>query len=265
MNKINLSLILTTHNSSKYILDTLTSLYKQNLDKSEKEIVIVDDKSEDNTIEIINDFKKKNKLKDWKVITKKKNKGISHSRNLGILKSKGKYISFLDDDDILSKKKLQIQLNYMKKKKIKISYTDTIEFYDKDENKRNYIYHKNKINRNNLKVQHDFAFPSIMFVRTKKLMFKESLKSVEDLVYLNDLLKVHKFAKKIPSKFKIFYIRRIRPNSLSSSKIKQLYYYFIAQQYYISKNLYLSFLRILILLSKVGKKKLIRYWNFFIY
>ena len=50
MNKINLSLILTTHNSSKYIFDTLTSLYKQNLDKSESEIVIVDDKSKDNTI-----------------------------------------------------------------------------------------------------------------------------------------------------------------------------------------------------------------------
>ena len=62
-------------------------------------------------------LKKKKKLKDWKVIIKKKNKGISHSRNLGILNSKGKYISFLDDDDILSEKKLQIQLNYMKKKK----------------------------------------------------------------------------------------------------------------------------------------------------
>ena len=104
-----------------------------------------------------------------------------------------------------------------------------------------------------------------MFVRTKKLLFKESLKSVEDLVYLNDLLKVYKFAKKIPSKFKIFYIKRIRSNSLSSSKIKQLYYYFIAQQYYISKNFYLSFLKIFILLNKVLKKKITRYLNFFIY
>ena len=72
MNKINLSLILTTHNSSKYIFDTLTSLYKQNLDKSESEIVIVDDKSKDNTIEIINDFKKKKKIKRLESYNKEK-------------------------------------------------------------------------------------------------------------------------------------------------------------------------------------------------
>ncbi len=47
----------------------------------------------------------------------KKNFGVGISRNIGISISKGKYIAFIDSDDLWDRKKLETQVNFMKKKK----------------------------------------------------------------------------------------------------------------------------------------------------
>ena len=58
-----------------------------------------------------------------KIIVNKKNLGAGQSRNIGILKSKGRFICFLDADDIWNKNKLLFQINFMIKENYNISHT----------------------------------------------------------------------------------------------------------------------------------------------
>ena len=106
-----ISIVIPTFNSSKYLSQTIETALNQTYKNTE--IIIVDDNSTDNTIKIIKNYQKKNsKIKFYK-IKNKKNTGSgsgSKPRNIGIKKSKGKYIAFLDSDDLWDKNKLQRQM-----------------------------------------------------------------------------------------------------------------------------------------------------------
>ena len=95
------SLIIPAYNSEKFISKCLQSVLNQNFSKKKYEIIIVDDASKDATFEICEKFKKKNKI--IRILYNKKNYGVSQSRNLGIKSAIGKYIIFLDSDDILKR------------------------------------------------------------------------------------------------------------------------------------------------------------------
>ena len=105
MNEVLASIIITSFNKGKFIKKTIKSALNQNYRK--KEIIVFDDKSTDNSINIIKNFKK------IKIITnknKKKKSGPLNQINATLTsfkKSKGKYIFFLDGDDQFKKNKLK--------------------------------------------------------------------------------------------------------------------------------------------------------------
>lgn len=93
-----ISIIIPSFNSENTILETLESVVNQT--SSKWECVIVDDYSEDKTIELVNEFIKKNSR--FKLVQKTNEvKGANSSRNLGVQFSKNHYISFIDSDDVL--------------------------------------------------------------------------------------------------------------------------------------------------------------------
>ncbi|MGL4687379.1 MAG: glycosyltransferase family 2 protein, partial [Fusobacteriaceae bacterium] len=92
-----LSIIVPIYMVEEYLEECLESLYK--IEGIEKEIILVNDGSPDNSYLIIEEFKKKYPKET--VIIKKKNGGLSSARNLGISVAKGKYISFIDSDDFI--------------------------------------------------------------------------------------------------------------------------------------------------------------------
>ena len=94
-----LSIISPIYNKERYILRFLKSIQYQNFD--DLEIIFVDDNSVDNSIDIIEKYQKD----DERIVLVKnnKNKGTFISRNIGVLKARGKYIMISDSDDILSK------------------------------------------------------------------------------------------------------------------------------------------------------------------
>ncbi len=94
-----LSVVVCTYNRDKHIKRALESLINQDFDKSAYEIIVVDNNSTDNTDEIIKQFKKENPEYNI-ILSKETNQGLSFARNKGIELSKGKYISFIDDDGI---------------------------------------------------------------------------------------------------------------------------------------------------------------------
>lgn len=89
-----LSVIIPVYNTNKYLEKCLESIVNQTL--KDIEIICIDDGSTDNSLEILNNFAKKDKR--IKVLTQK-NQGQSVARNAGIKAAKGEYIGFIDSDD----------------------------------------------------------------------------------------------------------------------------------------------------------------------
>ena len=91
---VTFSFIIPTYNSKKTIIRSIESVTKQ-LDRSDYEIIIVDDGSQDGTIELIHDFMKENgNIHFTSTIG-----GVSFARNKGINQAQGEYLLFLDSDD----------------------------------------------------------------------------------------------------------------------------------------------------------------------
>jgi glycosyltransferase involved in cell wall biosynthesis len=102
----NISIIIVNYNNAKYLKKSLNSALNQSYNF--KEIIVVDDISNDNSIEILKKYKKKIKY----YVNKKKTKFGSYNQinsyYEGFKKSKGKYIFFLDSDDYFTKNKVKL-------------------------------------------------------------------------------------------------------------------------------------------------------------
>lgn len=98
-----ISIIVPVYNVEEYLVECLDSIVKQSY--SNIEIIIVDDGSTDGSGKICKEYlKKDNRIKYYK----KKNGGLSSARNYGIKKSSGKYLSFIDSDDVISYNMIEI-------------------------------------------------------------------------------------------------------------------------------------------------------------
>jgi glycosyltransferase involved in cell wall biosynthesis len=97
------SILIPAYNSEKYIAETIQCAINQTW--PDKEIIVVDDGSSDNTYEIAKQFESDN-IK----IFKQDNKGASAARNNAFSKSSGELIQYLDADDLLSPNKIEEQI-----------------------------------------------------------------------------------------------------------------------------------------------------------
>ena len=88
--------IIPVYNANKTIITAVRSIQNQNMD--EIEIILVDDASTDNSIDIFNQLMSCDKR--IKLIKNKKNKGTLYSRSIGAINANGKYIMTLDNDDL---------------------------------------------------------------------------------------------------------------------------------------------------------------------
>lgn len=114
------SIITPTFNSSQTIGITIDSILNQTYKCWE--LIITDDNSEDNTIELINKFSKLDKR--IKVFKLDNNSGAGVARNNSIKQAKGKYIAFCDSDDTWLPEKLRSQIDFMKKNCLAFTYSD---------------------------------------------------------------------------------------------------------------------------------------------
>lgn len=102
-----ISVIMPTYNRANRLKDTVESVLAQSFDSYE--LIIINDGSEDNTSEICTRYAEKEQK--IKFINYEKNKGASYARNIGIKESKGEFITFVDDDDIVDKEMLDFLYN----------------------------------------------------------------------------------------------------------------------------------------------------------
>lgn len=95
------SFIVTSFNYEKFVLKTLESIKNQSYENIE--IIVVDDKSSDNSVETIKNFIHKNKDLVIKLVEHCENKGQMAAMQTGLLYANGKFVCFVDSDDILIK------------------------------------------------------------------------------------------------------------------------------------------------------------------
>ena len=118
------SVIIPTFNSEKFLSQAIDSVLDQK-DVS-LELIIVDAGSKDNTLEIVDNYISCNE--NIKLVNNYNDMGPAHARSIGVRASNGKYIAFLDSDDIWAPSKLSRQLGVMNKNDWKFTYC----FYGSD-------------------------------------------------------------------------------------------------------------------------------------
>lgn len=116
-----ISIIVPVYNAEKFVRNTIENVLSQTY--SDWELILVDDKSTDKSVEIINEILQSLNDKRIKLITLNENVGAAKARNIGLDKATGRYIAFLDADDIWDKNKLSKQIKFMIKHNAGFSFT----------------------------------------------------------------------------------------------------------------------------------------------
>lgn len=120
------SIIMPSYNTGKFIRATIESVLAQTY--SNWELILVDDCSTDDTDDIVKAY-----LSDQRIryIKNETNSGAAVSRNRALREAKGKWIAFLDSDDLWESTKLEKQIAFMENHDYHFSYTNYIEIDEK--------------------------------------------------------------------------------------------------------------------------------------
>jgi len=126
-----LTVVVPSYNHEKYILQTLRELVKI---KNLKKIIVIDDKSTDNTLALVKIFTKQNSFYNIVVLEKSENKGLVSSLNLGLKLTDTDFIYFIASDDIPIPHNIDYLVDYMcKKPNLKFIIGGALNYFeDKD-------------------------------------------------------------------------------------------------------------------------------------
>ena len=125
-----LSIIIPVYNVENYIRECLDSIFRQGLADSDFEIILVNDGTPDNSIEVVSQMLS---LHNNITILNQENKGVSTARNAGFNVSQGKYVYFMDSDDLLVDNALSILLPVATSFSKDILLADYCRFKDGDD------------------------------------------------------------------------------------------------------------------------------------
>ena len=223
------SVIVPVYNTEQYLGDCLDSLCRQSL--QDIEIFCINDGSTDGSKEILESYCEK----DPRIhVLHQENQGVCISRNRGLLAASGKYIQFVDSDDMLEADALEYLFNKMEKEQLDVFYYDAraiFASYELEEEKSNYktYYKRNKSYNQIVKgsqlfttLIHEGKFlPSAYlqmirreFLLQSKVQFIPGIVQ-EDNAFTTELM-LH--AQRVSHENKPFYIRRVRPSSIMTEK-----------------------------------------------
>lgn len=170
------SIITPTYNCGNFISETIRSVQAQSYQNWE--MIIVDDCSNDNTDEVIADFLNDTRIKYLKNSV---NNGAAFCRNYALREAKGKWIAFLDSDDLWTSDKLEKQLKFMVENNYKFSYTKYIEIDESGQEKGVCISGPKHISRRGM---YNFCWPGCLTVMYDREAV--GLIQIEDIKKNND-------------------------------------------------------------------------------
>lgn len=114
---MDLSVVIPVYNAEKTIIESLESVINELKNTNyEWEIILINDGSTDSSSDIINQYLSNSFYKDKIIFVSQTNSGVSAARNVGIQLAKGDYIAFNDSDDKWLSGKVELQMEYIRKK-----------------------------------------------------------------------------------------------------------------------------------------------------
>lgn len=228
------SIIIPTYNTEKFIGATLQSV--QNQTYQNWEMILVDDASTDDTVKIIQDFAANDHRIKLSVLPK--NSGNGYARNVALEKATGKYIAYLDADDLWFPTKLEKQIQFLKTNNLPFTFS----FYDCIDEDGNSLHRRVQAPLNltykqlffcnyvgNLTAIYDADyFGKVVITATQKR---------QDWRLWLTILKQIKETKPVPEPLAFY---RIRKDSISSSKVKLIKHNFQVYRDFHGYNLIFS-------------------------
>lgn len=208
-----ITIITPCYNSADFVSLTINSVLEQSY--TNWELIVIDDKSKDDTCAVVEAYTQQHS--NIKLIKLEKNGGVANARNVGLAEAKGKYIAFLDSDDIWLKDKLAKQVTYMEQKNLPMTFC-AYQRIDED----------NKVISGKIAVPHSVNYKKLLshnvIIFSTSLTLKSAIGSTrfkkaghEDWIFWLDLFKKPFDGYGIDE---VLVQYRIRKGSVSSNKLK---------------------------------------------
>lgn len=212
------SIIMACYNSEKYIRDTVDSVLRQSYPTWE--LIIIDDNSKDNSVSIVNTYI--NKDTRIKLIEQKNNNGPAITRNLGIKEAKGRFITFLDSDDIWEQSFIEESLKFQKEKNVTFTFASYYRRNEDFSRDNGTFYVPKKVNYSSLLKTCPISCLTAMY-DTKKLnkMYMPMILKRQDYGLWLAILKKTDYAYGINKPLATY---RMREGSVSRNKFKAAQY-----------------------------------------
>ena len=236
---LKVSIITPLYNSERFIGETIKSVLKQTHQNWEH--IIIDDCSTDSSYSIAQRYAQIDPR--IKLLKNAVNAGVSESRNVGLVHSEGRYIAFIDSDDLWETDKLELQLELLCRENVSLAYSAYVRIDEQG----------NRINQVTVPAQVDFRkmlesnfIPLLTgivradLVRDNGLKFESFVKNDgrEDYVFWLNLLKNEGLIAYGIDQTLARY--RVRNTSISSSKVKSAYFQWIVYRRYLNMNIFES-------------------------
>lgn len=214
------SVITPLFNSSNYLEETYKSVINQTF--KDFEWIIIDDKSSDDSYILANQLAQKDSR--IKVLQVKENGGAAKARNLGIKNANGRFIAFLDSDDMWMPDKLEKQIDFMLKNNYTFTYSN-YEVLNKNGSKVLFNPKKSKTDYKRLLKTCDIGCLTVIYDTEQlgKVYMPEDTPKREDYATWLDITRSGVIAYKLNETLATY---RLSDNSVSSKKLSMLKYHF---------------------------------------
>ena len=228
------SIITPSYNSERFISETISSIINQTY--INWELLITDDYSEDNTINIIKSFQENDTR--IKLFILKSNGGAGLARNNSIRNAKGRYIAFCDSDDQWKIDKIEKQLSFMDRHSLKFTYSsyDVVDEFGSFKSvieAPKTISYKMLLNNNYV--------GCLTAIYDRKLLgnlYMNEIRKRQDWALWLHIMKMLKTTSGMSESLAIY---RVRSNSISTNKVEMLKYNYQIYNIVLGYNHLLSF------------------------
>lgn len=227
MKKNVVSVIIPVYNCENYLDDCITSIIKQSYGFKNIELILVNDGSTDNSLKICKKYKNKyNNI----IVINKNNTGVSDSRNIGLEKSNGKYILFLDSDDFMSNNSIKVLSDFLDKNSNVDFVISRVRMFEST-NRWHYLDFRFNDNNKFIDIDKDIKYcqyhsTGILFRKSilNDIRFDKNIKYGEDMKFMSEIiLKNSIFGKE--KKSILFYRKRFNKTSAVQKQFQDKSYY----------------------------------------
>lgn len=179
------SIIMPAYNSRATIAASIQSVVNQTF--TDWELLVIDDCSPEPIVDIVESFHDDR----IRYIRLQENQGVAMARNTGIAKARGRYIAFLDSDDLWLLEKLQTQLHFMQEHEYAFTYTWYSQFTDDPAKPIRLVKTKPSVDYKRLLQGNDIGCLTVMIDRQMIPQFEMPVQHHEDYITWLNILKTY--------------------------------------------------------------------------